>query len=249
MFANRLAAFSEFVMPLIYTPGDNEWTDCHTASAGSHNPLERLQYLRNLFFPNDRSLGQQTLLLSRQSEDARFTRYVENAMWSTGPILFATVHVVGSNNNLGRNAENDREHQERGVANASWLATAFRVARENAFAGVILAIHANPGWVGTPVRPASLGSGFREFYRQLEDEAIVFQRPVLILMGDTHIFRIDKPMVGTRSVRVLDNVTRAEVPGDVQAHWLRIKVDPARRGLFSFEHEDVPQNFSTQTRP
>jgi hypothetical protein len=32
--------------PLIYTPGDNEWTDCWQTRAGRFDPLERLALLR-----------------------------------------------------------------------------------------------------------------------------------------------------------------------------------------------------------
>jgi hypothetical protein len=31
-------------------------------------------------------------------------------MWAQGNVLFAALHIVGSNNNLDRNAENDREY-------------------------------------------------------------------------------------------------------------------------------------------
>jgi hypothetical protein len=42
--------FDRFVGPLIYTPGDNEWTDCHRANNGAYHPLERLAYDRSVFF-------------------------------------------------------------------------------------------------------------------------------------------------------------------------------------------------------
>jgi len=83
----------------------------------------------------------------------------------------------------------------------------------------------------------------------LEDEAIVYARPILVIMGDTHTFRIDKPILGARSGRVLENILRLEVPGDTNAHWVRVKVDPAKRGLFSFEYEDVVENYVQQQRP
>ncbi len=37
--------------PVVYTPGDNEWTDCHRASNGNYKPTERLDQLRSEFFP------------------------------------------------------------------------------------------------------------------------------------------------------------------------------------------------------
>jgi hypothetical protein len=35
MFYNRLERFNQIVHPLIYIPGDNEWTDCHRANNGA----------------------------------------------------------------------------------------------------------------------------------------------------------------------------------------------------------------------
>ena len=38
----RSPALSNLRGPVIYTPGDNEWTDCHRVNNGGYNPLERL---------------------------------------------------------------------------------------------------------------------------------------------------------------------------------------------------------------
>ncbi|MCU1373562.1 MAG: hypothetical protein JWO68_848, partial [Actinomycetia bacterium] len=32
--------FDRLEDPLVYTPGDNEWTDCHRANNGGYDPLE-----------------------------------------------------------------------------------------------------------------------------------------------------------------------------------------------------------------
>jgi len=42
--------FDGFADPLVYTPGDNEWTDCHRPNNGGYQPLERLAKVRSLFF-------------------------------------------------------------------------------------------------------------------------------------------------------------------------------------------------------
>ena len=249
MFANRFQSFNAFERPLIYTPGDNEWTDCHRENNGSYDSLERLDYLRRIFYPDNRSLGRQKITLSQQSEDTAYRKYVENAMWSMGSVLFVTLHVVGSNNNLGRTPDNDVEYAERTFANFNWLKTAFSVARDNGFAALVIVTQANPGWSGTALRVAQLGSGFRDTFFVLEDEAVVFSRPILVIIGDTHTFRVDKPMIGARSGRVIENILRVEVPGDTNVHWVRVKVDPAKRHVFALEHEDVVENYVIQTRP
>jgi hypothetical protein len=249
LFRNRLDAFNSFVMPLIYTPGDNEWTDCHRENNGSYNSIERLTAIRSMFFPEARSLGRTTIPVSRQSEDPQYRNYVENAMWSTGNVLFATLHIVGSNNNLGRNAQNDLEFRERTNANMNWIRTIFSVARDNLFSGVVLITQANPGWSGAPLRVAQLGTGFRDTFSIIEEDTIFYARPVLLIFGDSHIFRIDKPMIGARSGRVVENFLRLEVPGETNVHWIRVRIDPAHRGLFSFMYEDVPENFVPQLQP
>src|SRR5215813_5190283 len=46
------ALFEQFKDPVVYTPGDNEWTDCHkTKQFSSGAPLNELAAVRSLFFP------------------------------------------------------------------------------------------------------------------------------------------------------------------------------------------------------
>ena len=249
-FANRFEAFNNFEMPFFLTPGDNEWTDCHRENNGSYDSLERLDFLRTTFYRDNQSLGKRKMMVSRQSEDSRYRKYVENQMWSMGNVLFGMVHIVGSNNNLGRDDANDREWRERTDANFNWIKTIFSVARDNNFAAVVLMMQINPGWNGVPVKVQSLDeAGARDSLFVLEDETIVYNRPVLMIMGDSHLFRIDKPIIGAKSGRQLENFTRLEVPGSTEVHWVRVRVDPTRRQLFSFEPEYLPENFAPHTRP
>ena len=108
LFRERRELLDASPRPLVFVPGDNEWTDCHVRAAGAHDPLHRLDALRALFFGGDESLGRTRIRLARQSEDARFRPYRENTRWIAGGIVFAAFNVPGSNNNLGRNAEDGR---------------------------------------------------------------------------------------------------------------------------------------------
>jgi hypothetical protein len=49
-FAKIRSEFDTFEHPLVFTPGDNEWVDCHRTNNGAYNPLERLAKLREVFF-------------------------------------------------------------------------------------------------------------------------------------------------------------------------------------------------------
>lgn len=50
--------------PVVFTPGDNEWSDCWKPGSGGYAPLERLNRLRDIFFADPhRSLGSNPLTL------------------------------------------------------------------------------------------------------------------------------------------------------------------------------------------
>ena len=63
--------FEHFRDPLVYTPGDNEWTDCHKKKEFSSGaPLNELAAVRNLFFANPgATLGAQKRRVLTQAID------------------------------------------------------------------------------------------------------------------------------------------------------------------------------------
>ena len=244
VFQNRLALFNAFAHPFIYIPGDNEWTDCHRANNGAYDPLERLVYLRALFFPTDQSLGQPTLTLVRQSADPRFPDYRENVRWMVHDVLFVGLHVVGSNNNLGRNAANDAEYAERNAADLAWLHESFGLAGSIPAKAVMLIVQADPNFDLPAADPRR--SGFNDFLAALQSETIASGRPVVLVHGDSHYFRIDKPMVGTKSGRRVENFTRVETFGETDNHWLQVSVDPGNPNVFMFDQRIVAANLVPQ---
>ena len=130
-FQRVLASFQKSVKPFILTPGDNDWTDCHEVKARKFDPMERLAKVREMFFPEGRSLGQKPIAVDSQAKDADFKKYRENLMWSFNGVTFATLHIVGSNNNKGRTPEMDAEHAERTKASIAWMKKAFSDAKAN----------------------------------------------------------------------------------------------------------------------
>jgi len=248
--------------PFFYTPGDNEWTDCH--QAGILDSLERLAKLRAVFFQGERSLGQRTLPLTRQSADPRYAKFREHARWTYGGVLFAALHIPGSNNNLGRTPEMDAEYAERNAASIEWLRETFRYALREKSRGVMLLIHANPYFerVWPPRRQAAIGAappspkrsgGYTEFVATLQREVLAYDRPVVLVHGDTHYFRVDKPIIlDDKSARgfgtVVEHFTRVELFGYPESHWVRATVDPADPNVFSFSPVMVRENFRTRAR-
>ena len=97
--------FEQFKDSVVYTPGDNEWTDCHkTKEFTSGYPLNELASVRNLFFANPGyTLGgraKQVLTQAQAFDPAHSTdaQFVENVMWEESQVVFVTLNVPGSNN-------------------------------------------------------------------------------------------------------------------------------------------------------
>jgi hypothetical protein len=240
--------------PAMYTPGDNEWTDCDRPAAGGFDSAERLEFIRENLFDSGRSFGQKTL-----RQDVQEAPYVENRRWDLGRVTYATLHVVGSDNNRsGDVAPDPAEWAARDAATNDWLRETFDVAERRHSKAVMLIIQANPGFdqadpTRAPTRdPATLApdDGFFNFLKALREETIAFGKPVALVHGDSHYFRIDKPLLDAAGNRI-ENLIRVETPGDNaqsannDVQWLKVTVDARDREVFSFEHEIVESNLSS----
>jgi hypothetical protein len=216
--------FARFSHALVYTPGDNEWTDCHRSSNGAFSPTERLSRLRELFFERGRALGRMPAPGVSQSEvSPEFAEFVENRRWEQGGVVFVTLHVVGSNNGLQSPAADAREEFERrDRADRAWLDLAFRKAREADSRAVVVFMQGDPFASRVQHDDFPAASGFRGVFAEtLLPLARAWGRPVLVVHGDEHRLRNDRPfrLDGER----LGNVYRVEVPGDGDMRALRIR--------------------------
>ena len=251
-------SFQTIRHPFILTPGDNDWSDCWPLEAKKVDPLELLAKIRTMFFPEGKSLGQKPIAVRNQSRDPNFPKFRENLRWSMGGVMFVTVHIVGENDNFGRTPEMDAEQLERKAANIAWLKQTFAEAKAANSRGVVILTQANPGFETTwpasaktryflrfvprgqpvPSRPLAFG----DYLQTLSEELETYDKPVAYLHGDTHIFRIDKPLYSKKTNRLFENFTRVETFGWPDSHWVRITVDPADPQLFRFKTEIVPEN-------
>jgi hypothetical protein len=257
-FNDRLAMAQRSKHPYIIAAGDNEWADCHRAKPRTYEPFERLAKLRQMFFQGDESLGQRRRKLTRQSETSRYPAYRENARWSHGDVMFLTLHIIGSNNNLGRTPQMDAEYEERDAANIAWMREAFDLATRNGSRAVMVIAQADPYfqttwtpnwqeryalWALAMKPPASRRkTGYDSFLAALEKETLAFAKPVVYVHGDTHIFRIDKPLVDSRTQRIIENFTRVATFGHPDTHWIRATIDPGDPNVFRFRQEIVKAN-------
>lgn len=222
--------FKTFKAPLIYTPGDNEWTDCHREQAGKFDPLERLAKVRQMFFPAARSQGATPMAVERQSD-----QIPENQRWTMEGVVFATLHIVGSNNGFERTPASAAEFFGRDAADVAWIKDTFAKAA-NAPA-IVFAFQADMSFNAAAY---ASGSGFVNVLNALADGAEAFKKPVLLIHGDSHVLVIDNPL--SKAGKVLTNVTRLMVMGESQVHAVQVMVDPADPAVFAFKPLIVPAN-------
>ena len=249
--ARRFAQFNASAHPFIYTPGDNDWTDCHDAQGvKGGNPLERLAHVRKVFFEGEQSLGRRMMPLIRQSKstDPSFQKYRENVRWTAGGVTFVTLHIPGSNNGLGRAPDGDAEYAERNKANLAWLHEGFENAKANNSRAIMILQQANifPAHPPTAGSPEKDPNGFTDVRSLLEKETLVFGKPVVLVHGDSHFFRTDKPLpvrVAGSPVRPsIENFIRLETFGSPNHHWVEVTVDPNDPNVFSVRQRIVAAN-------
>ena len=225
-FEAQLQHFALFDAALVYTPGDNEWTDCHRANNGAYDPLERLATLRSMFFSAGQSLGHAPLAVQNQaSQNPAYAKYVENLRWQHQGVLFATLHIVGSNNNFEvRDARAVAEFMERDRANVAWIQDAFAQAQRSGAKTLVFAMQADVFdsksiWEDFPAH-----SGFRTSIAEtLLPLAAAARIPVLLIHGDSHVFRFDQPFSINKTP--ITNLTRLEVPGANDMRAVLVSVD------------------------
>jgi hypothetical protein len=223
--------------PLVYTPGDNEWTDCWQDRGGRYDPQERLALLRARFFRDSNSLGRRPMPLARQADvDPAHRAFVENARWTRNGVVFATIHAVGSNNNrptepqerpvLAPPAGALEEFQARNAANLAWIEAAFAEAARTGARAIVLATQVDMFYVQRCGR--GYDSGVRQMREAIGRAAAAFGRPVLLIHGDSHFWIQDRPFPGA------PNLTRIMVPGDRETRAVRVAVDPGAAEPWGF---------------
>ena len=140
--------FSTYTRPLYYTPGDNEWSDCHKSGEGGHvrdannnpvdyadgDPAANLALIRSMFFKKPvKTLGKP---VGVQSQATAFDRahpgdkaFPENLKWRKWGVQFVSLNVPGGSNNdadiwFGAATESLAQAEERATRTAAgirWL--------------------------------------------------------------------------------------------------------------------------------
>lgn len=257
-FVDAEKMFDGLKKPVVYVPGDNEWTDCHRTNNGGHDNLERLATLRRMMFAKTESFGQETMPLEHQGAPGE--KFSENTLFTHGGVMFVGLNVPGSNNNKVDDEKSctkksartqaqcdadNAEWAERDAANIAWMTRAFDQAKAGKMPGIMLVLQADVGFDLPETEDTDESrlpdfDGYAKFMDALYDLTAGYDGQVVLVHGDTHYFKIDKPL--KNATHMLPNFTRVETFGSPNVHWVRVTVDPSNRNVFTFEPMIVPAN-------
>jgi len=256
-FEQVRADFDRFEDPFVYTPGDNEWTDCHRANNGAYWPAgpvlngdsrpARLDEVHRIFFDRPGwTLGKNPRQVETQGGD-----YVENVAWTQSRTEFGTLDVPGSNNDWApwfeqpRTSSQIAEVEGRTVSDLDWLDHLFDRAREDNAKAVVVGIQADM-WDQAIVSNPDSYDHFTPIVQELAKQTADFGGPVLLLNGDSHQFIDDRPLADPSRPQNLSiygleeevpNLQRITVNGSTTPchEWLKLTVSPSASHPFAYQ--------------
>ncbi|PKG82255.1 hypothetical protein CXF85_14955 [Colwellia sp. 75C3] len=181
---------------IIYTPGDNDWTDCDRMFLlYSFDELERLNFLTKLMFHTPPLLTKNLPSIKTQPEQ------IENKLWINDRLAVSTLHIVGTSNgraNIGKSKHENaiKRVDERDENNLAWLKTIEDKSKN--FDALIIGFQADIYQQSVLESDACDNTSLKTcdafaFYRQaFIDLAKRLNKPVLISHGDTGEFCFEK---------------------------------------------------------
>lgn len=220
---DRFQALIDALAPtsVIYTPGDNEWTDCDRnkdeATGKPYSDLARLAIIRDRFFAEP-PLTPKAFEFERQQSQA------ENASWRHDGVRFATLHVVATANGrdwvTGDPFDAAKAAVEaRDAANLDWLDHVVALAKAEEAGALVIAMQADPTvdakgakgerCVGVSDKEERCDA-FVDLRGALRDAATSFDGPVLLIHGDSAPFTLDQTFAGDETA----NLWRLNAAGD-----------------------------------
>ncbi|WP_321794552.1 hypothetical protein [Caballeronia sp. J97] len=239
--------------PLVLLLGQHDWADCGLAHAGAYDPVERLDFIRQLFFVDAGALGQSPLTLSRESDVARFRTFREIVRWQSQGIAFIGLNVPGPNNHYLTAGGRNGEFEDRAVATTFWLEHAAESARRTEMRALVIMLQADPdfsryerrerfAWLRFS-RTNQPRDGFLELKRSLVKVAEIFRGPVIVIHGtdapEPNGFHIDQPLRNDKGL-IVTNLTRVAIAfKKPQSQWLEVQSDAQWHPPFRLRLRDV----------
>jgi hypothetical protein len=233
------SSFDRFRDPLVYTPGDNEWTDCHRPNNGAYNPLERLDALRTVFFPRPgQTLGRRPALVESQARQG----YPENVHYRRAGVSFGVPHLVGSNNGLAPWTGSTGPTPAQTAAAVELIHDTFEEARRHGDRAVVLMTQADM-FDPTVAKPTYADYyAFQPIVRAIAQETADYGGPVYLLNGDSHVYNSDRPLAaGSKwldlyGIAAVSNLERITVDGsDNNDDYLKVTIQPRGRAVLTWE--------------
>ena len=223
---NAQAVFSVTDRPVFLTLGDNDWTDCDFEEGVDE--LKKLEEARKILFhetqlPEKRAANPAAWRIERNPD------FPELARWQYQNVLFATLHMVGTENGRASIKGTDlntayREVSKRDDANLAWLERTFEMAAGSD--AVVFVIQADPinnthyGDAEACSREILTNCNpFRMHLDALKSAAMALKKPVLLVHGSTKPFCIAPKYLDA------DNITRLNGPGDSVADLAIVRVE------------------------
>src|SRR5262245_6998114 len=105
LYSKALDYLNSLKASAMFTPGNNDWTDCDRPANGGFDSLDRLSYERAFLFATDHSFGQHTLrqrvqtdtlCLGGSNASPIYEGCVENRRWTVGGVIYVTLNIQGS---------------------------------------------------------------------------------------------------------------------------------------------------------
>lgn len=189
LYIRRRDMFQQSPRPVVVLPAASDWSECRNA-AGRLVNIERLNRLRELLYDQPGTLGAKPMMLARQSANAKFRSYAENAYWIVDDVLYATVNIPSNNNHYRPEAGRNSEYEDRTVANRFWLNRLFAQAKRRKLQAVVLFSEGNvdilmdePGLLARFGRGPATQDGYALARRQIA--ALVKKYDGKVLLIDT----------------------------------------------------------------
>lgn len=243
LLERRAAQLARARQPLVFVPGDNEWTDCARARP-AFDPYDRLERLRALFHARPALPASLARGWAAQPADPAAgvpDPWPEHQRWWVGRTLFTTLNVPGSDHGFDAPGIDPARERRRQQAVATWLDAGAALARAQAAAAWVIAAHANPRFDRGHRPAAEPGPGYDHFRRVLGAAAARYGGPVLFAHGDTHRHRVDRPALDGQG-QPLPTLLRVESFGyPFGTQWVRIEVDPMRPEVFAVQARALPE--------
>jgi hypothetical protein len=227
------AVFDQFQDPLVYTFGDNEWTDCSYQQNGGYNPLKRLAALRTTFIPEAGQTIGRAMPVTSQADIG----FPENVATVQANVSFAVFHAVGPDNGLTPwsrhhkpTAAQRAEVAKRDAAAEANIEHAFAVARQQALATVVLMTHANM----FPTTPDTMTADpYESIVATIARETATFAGRVYLFNGDSYKSVADRPLSAESKwptfygAPPVENLTRGTFDSsNDEASYLKVLIRP-----------------------